>query len=96
MNVNDAVWHSFQSPHLSRQDIFSFDNDAWLRASPCRSKDFFGVPEGEAWLLAPASKQLLERSYEARCIAFGCFFKAFQGFSSCLRPYSTLGCGGKT
>ncbi|CAJ1338538.1 unnamed protein product [Effrenium voratum] len=35
------------------KDIFSFDND------------FFGVPEPEAWLLAPASRQLLERSYEA-------------------------------
>ncbi|CAK9024255.1 unnamed protein product [Durusdinium trenchii] len=35
------------------KDIFSFDND------------FFNVPEQEAWLLAPANKQLLERSYEA-------------------------------
>ena len=35
------------------KDIHSFDNE------------FFNVPEGEAWLLAPASKQLLERSYEA-------------------------------
>ena len=35
------------------KDIFSFDND------------FFNVPEEEAWLLAPASRQLLERSYEA-------------------------------
>ena len=35
------------------KDIFSFDND------------FFNVPEEEAWLLAPAARQLLERSYEA-------------------------------
>ena len=37
----------------SARNIFSFDND------------FFNVPEEEAWLLAPASRQLLERSYEA-------------------------------
>eukprot|EP00440_Ansanella_granifera_P034040 gb/GFBE01036926.1/.p1 GENE.gb/GFBE01036926.1/~~gb/GFBE01036926.1/.p1 ORF type:complete len:1259 (+),score=257.18 gb/GFBE01036926.1/:1-3777(+) len=35
------------------QDIYAFDND------------FFKVPEEEAWMLAPASRQLLERGYEA-------------------------------